>query len=721
VTARAFLALFGLLLLLPSANYQVFDGVPWSRLSEFAGLALLVPFVVSGPLRRLYGRLLHRLPSPVRRGVLGLAVCALAAKLVLLASGTHAGFLACYRSPVAGPPAGACERSYENPFFRFGASRIDTRLDFEPATWDLSFFNSLRFNFYPWVKGNPVRDRLPLAVSWSGTVGRARAWTAEIRYVGVAAVRIDSLDAVRLPPRYDALAVATVPVPAGRHRLTIDYAFDDGSRIGDTTIPGPYATFRLGRLRGTPPTAVPVAPARPAGGWRVTAAAVDLVVALLAVSLAVACARAVAPDAWLLAAVAIAAAVGAAGDGLLPPAVRSAWLFLPLAVLFGALVADARPRRLLTGYVGSFIAAFALTCTRFDRLDIVAYRGAGEDWLTYESFARSILETRSLRGDEDVFHYQPLFRYVRFTEHFLLGDGDPLVFTGGMVALSWGLLWMLATFLGRRRRARWRAAALSAGGLLVLLWASSPTVIAALHAGISEYPTWIAFPLLVPLLFASASPVRWMGGAILLGASFLDRMSHLPAILGLLAAFLWRGTAIHPRAAVLAGVLFAAIALLPGWHNWHYGRKVEWLTTSARIPDNLVLPPLRLLDVRRDADVQRLVRDQVRRLLYLTERPDPVLDLAVRGLQALWVLTVGAVLLRGRPGRPVLLLLGVPLVYLGTHVFYGDLYFYPRHFLIGYLAMGSLAAFAWADHRRAAAGSPGVPARFEPAGSGPLE
>jgi len=35
VTARAFLALFGLLLLVPSANYQVFDGVPWSRLPEF--------------------------------------------------------------------------------------------------------------------------------------------------------------------------------------------------------------------------------------------------------------------------------------------------------------------------------------------------------------------------------------------------------------------------------------------------------------------------------------------------------------------------------------------------------------------------------------------------------------------------------------------------------------------------------------------------------------
>jgi hypothetical protein len=431
VTARAFLALFGLLLLVPSANYQVFDGVPWSRLPEFVGLALLVPFVVSRPLRRLYGRLLHGVPALVRHGVLGLGLCAVAAKLVLLASGTHAGFLACYRSPVAAPPAGGCERSFENPFFRFGATRIDARLDFEPTTWDLSFVNSLRFNIYPWVKGNVVRDRLPVAAGWNGTVGQARPWTAEVRYVGVAAVRIDSMEAVRLPPRYDALAVGTVPIPAGRHRLAIDYAFDDGSRVGDGVAHGPYATFRLSRLRGAPPAAVPVVPARPAWGWRGTAAAIDLVVALLAVSLMAACARAVGSDAWVLAAVAIAAAIGAHSDRLLAPEFRGAWFFLPLAFSFGALVADARPRRLLTGYLGILTAGFALTLTRFDRLAVVTYRAAGNDWLTYESFARSILETWSLSGAENVFYYQPLFRYVRFAEHFFLGDGDPLILTWG--------------------------------------------------------------------------------------------------------------------------------------------------------------------------------------------------------------------------------------------------------------------------------------------------
>jgi len=67
VTARVFLALFALLLLLPSADYQVFDGVPWSRLPECVGLALLVPFVVSRPLRRRHGRLLDGNPHAYPR------------------------------------------------------------------------------------------------------------------------------------------------------------------------------------------------------------------------------------------------------------------------------------------------------------------------------------------------------------------------------------------------------------------------------------------------------------------------------------------------------------------------------------------------------------------------------------------------------------------------------------------------------------------------------
>src|SRR5262245_57281001 len=116
ILSVSLLTLFGLLLLLPSANVHRLAGFPLSRLSEFLGLILLAPFLISPSLRRLYGVLLHGAPALARRAVLGAAVAAVALKLLLVASGTHAGFLACYRSSVAPPPVGSFERSYENPF-----------------------------------------------------------------------------------------------------------------------------------------------------------------------------------------------------------------------------------------------------------------------------------------------------------------------------------------------------------------------------------------------------------------------------------------------------------------------------------------------------------------------------------------------------------------------------------------------------------------------------
>jgi hypothetical protein len=701
--AAALLALFGLLLVVPSADYQYFDGLPASRLAEFLGAVLLAPFAASRVLRRAYARLVGAMWPAARGGLLALGVVALAAKVVLLASGTHAGFFACYRSPITAPPAGPCEKSYENPFARFGITRLDRRLDFAPLTWDLSFINSNRFNIYPWIKGNVVRDRLPLAVTWSGTVDRAQAWTAEVRYVGAAAVRVGSMEPSRLPSRYDALAIATIPIPAGRHDLRIDYEFDDGSRIGDGRAHGPYATFRLSRP-GAPEAIVPVRPSR---AWRGVAALADLAVLLLAATMAVACARALAGEAWITAAVALAAAASPWLDRvsrpLLPP---GAWLVLLLALLLGRLILDGRPRRLLGAYLGIIATALVFAWRRLGRLQMVSYRAAGDDWLTYESLARSILDTGSLHGGEDVFYYQPLFRYVRFAEHYVLGDGDALVLTWGIAALSWGLLWACAVVLGRRRRRPGAIVLLALTGLLWLLLATSRTVLDLIHLGVSEYPTWIALPLFVPLLFVSSAARAWLLGAGLLALSLLTRTNHLPAVLVTLALFLWRGWQIRPRAAIAAGVLFGAIALLPALHNSYYGNRLVLLTTSAGIPENLVLPPARLADLARDAEVRSRLWTQLARMLYVVDAPDRIFEVAVRGLQVLWVGAVGAWAITRRPRFPVALLLAVPAAYLVPHVFYQATHGYPRHFLAGYFAMGAVVLLVAERWWRAAARTP---------------
>ena len=77
-------------------------------------------------------------------------------------------------------------------------------------------------------------------------------------------------------------------------------------------------------------------------------------------------------------------------------------------------------------------------------LHAVLYRASGTDFLTYESFARSIVLDHSLNGGEAVFFYQPGSRYVLGFMHLLFGDGDVLITWWSMVALSLPFLALLA-------------------------------------------------------------------------------------------------------------------------------------------------------------------------------------------------------------------------------------------------------------------------------------
>src|SRR5207253_1146302 len=74
----------------------------------------------------------------------------------------------------------------------------------------------------------------------------------------------------------------------------------------------------------------------------------------------------------------------------------------------------------------------------------VVYRTAGNDFLRYESLARSILETGSLRGGEDLFWAQPGIRYILVGLRSLFGDGDPILAVVSRSSLSLGVLFLVA-------------------------------------------------------------------------------------------------------------------------------------------------------------------------------------------------------------------------------------------------------------------------------------
>ncbi len=628
----------------------------------------------------------------------------------MLASGSHAGFLACYRSPLTAPPTGPCERSFENPFFRFAVTRIDPAISFREHDWDLGFLNTNRFNFfYPRASATgPLRWRIPIAATWQGVIERAEPWVARVTYVGEVGIAVGSdgpaaePEVMRLSPHYGPPVTSLVPMPAGRHPLRIQYLFDDGSRQGGPPPVGPWATLRIERGRepgGREPGAA-VSTIRAASTWRGVATAADVAIVGFALPVALFYVGLLWRDAWLLALVGLATPLV---DRLDPGRLgipSSLGLCSVLALVAVSVLGRRWRRRLAGAYFATLYITLFTTLHTFRRLGVATLREGGSDPLTYESQARSILDTWSLEGGEPVFFMQPAFRYVRFLERLVLGDGDGFLSIAALAALYWALCFAFARLWPRPRPSRLRAIAFGASAGLTLALATSPPVVFFVQVSLSEYPTWIFLPLLFPLLFLSRSPREWLRGAALAGLSCLTRLNQIPPLLAVMAVFAWRAWRIRLAPVLVAVGLVLATLPLPVAHNLYYGGQLVWSTGNQSAPVNTVLPPRALLRFFDDSKVRARVWYQVDHMLYLHTlrdrfpRGEYVSWVAIHGIQLLW-LVVGLLTLARRSAPAITkILLGLPLVYLGVHLVFVLDFYYPRHIVAGHLAMALVTLYA---------------------------
>jgi hypothetical protein len=263
-----------------------------------------------------------------------------------------------------------------------------------------------------------------------------------------------------------------------------------------------------------------VGAARPDRLWRALAGVVDSAAVLLGATVALGYAVLLRRDWWLAGLVAIAGVavsrlhMQAAG---LPIAFG---VFLALLGLALALLGRPWRRRLVIAFFATAYLNLGLVLSSVSRLDMVVHRPLG-DPLAYESQARAILETWSLEGGEPVFRYQPGFRYVRFLERLVLGEGDPLVLIAALALLAWAYLLAIARLWPRPAPPWPRAIPFLVGAGLVLALATSTPVLSFVEAPLSEYPTWVLLPLSVTLLFGTRTPRQWVGGGVLGGVAVL--------------------------------------------------------------------------------------------------------------------------------------------------------------------------------------------------------
>jgi hypothetical protein len=692
--------LVGLLLLLPSANYQVFRGIPWNTAAQAVAVAVAVPFLSSRRMRRAYRAATREGGLPGRRTVRIACCAAIAGKVALFSFGGYEGFAGSYRSPAASPVTGSWEKSYTNPLFRFDATRIDRTLDFQRTNWNLSFFNSLRFNFSPSRNGGISRDQLPIAALWTGVIENRGDRNLVVAYVGEGQIEVGNAHWT-LPRNYDRIHEVVIPLPAGEHRIRIGYVFDDGYRIGAPRPPGPYATLRCSWRGGG--GRQELVRARPAPlPWRAAAACVDLLVLLVLASALRILVLLLRRDWRLLAAVGVLAAAvyrfSIHDDGF-------SWdlgFVIAAAALVLTFPRSRRWRNVLLAYVAVVTLTFCRPGLDPSHFQTVIYRTAGNDFLSYESFARSILDTGSLEAEEKIFSNQPLSRYVNFGLHVLFGDGDFLIAAVYFVALNTGILGIYLRFRAKDRAAA-RACQTAAAIFLLALAASDPVVV-LVREGASEAISWAALFYWFPLLFDSTRTRDWLLGAALVGLSVGARANQLPALLAAFGAFALRALRIRPAAAIGAGLAALGVALLPALHNWHYGHRLVLFTYTYAL--NLVVAPSALLRLGSDSLVRGALSEQLKGLFYFsggTQFGDSVaLRLVFHGLQVLWLGCVAAAWARRRMvSLEARLLLLLPLLFMAPHVFFFVTIYYPRHIISPHLVMGVVTIYALAKWGRA--------------------
>jgi len=209
-------------------------------------------------------------------------------------------------------------------------------------------------------------------------------------------------------------------------------------------------------------------------------------------------------------------------------------------------------------------------------------------------------------------------------------------------------------------------------------------------------------------------------GVLLLGGSLITRTNQAPGLLWLFGIRAWRAVRSRDRRVALAAVALIIVCLLPAAHNLYYGDKVVLLPTSSAIPENLVLRPVTYWEARHDEDAKDRVLEHLDLLLYgpaAHKRPVPAggsLAPVFRGFQALWLLAV-VLMLRHAWVSGTLRHLPVavaPAFFLGTHLFYQVDVYYPRHIVVGHLAMAAVALYASAHTRAQTSGpAPSIPSR----------
>jgi len=622
--------------------------------------------------------------------------------------------------------ADSCQFSFDKPFDKSN-TRNDYFLNFnqypknnksiEYTNWNLYFFNQTGFNFYEksfyggsndldipihWISKDdkysrvtyneyveinkkkdvreydygftnlilpiePSRSWLSFGVNWSSESYNKFSEQMKISYVGEVTVTVND-DEINLEPSYTKSKSHTLLVPVGAE-VEFDYFYRFNGLIN--SIPSiPYASFNLTDLDDNP---INIYESKASRVFELISSFIFLSIILLIFYF-------IYSKNSILGLNFTIGIIGILFLEFLPNSYADiVEIFVILSVIIFIKI---KHEYKLQNFLSSILIISISSVKNLNLNSNVLYSLGGSDPLKYESWSQQIVFLQSLQGGEDIYLYQPGYRYLLSLFHLFFGDSHLSI----VIFFRFLLVFLLfSIFLKLFEKYNNQIYFLGFNFLLAYILLSTYSSKLNLFSSLSEWPTWILGLMFLNIFFKfEFSSNNLYAMCFLLGACFLIRENQFPGLVYLVILIFFLKEKNQKFFKPIS--IFGFFLLLPFLHNFIYGGEFV-LNQDVFISGYYYLSPRDLL-----FNFQSVYETFLFQLNFLTANP---LNDSVRLLSGkIFPLTVSVIIVQflfifaiRLKNVTNLMYFIIPFAFLGPHLFYQVHTYFPRHIIQGYLFM----------------------------------
>ena len=724
--SRILVLAYGVLFVVPSKGFGVFNGLPLSSMSELMLLSVGLILLTSQTIRQFARDSLNNLSKPLFLVLLFVSLSGISAKI--LTNQIHdGGYDVCFEHIRPLKDDAPCVPSFEtSPFSRLTGSRHSgltrsedvinyTQLNAENipglsnSNWNLPFVNDFRYDegYRPWLENDRDIEMFSFRGKWAGKVDVPKNYEIVIKFVGSVSGQIGNV-VIGPMSKYDEVSTIRVPSSGTQEKLLLNFEFLSDKRLKEEPNQQ-YAQLMVLESSLDDGSSKPLIPQRDLLTRLLVrlADAIVLFVAIASFSLIVRRnIREVTLFSCVIAAFSLLSILewrGYVFSGL-PVSIPVIALagFVVVALLanaknrFGLSIAASLPVTVLMIFQEGRIIL-----NRTPKLADVLVRTRGNDYLNYMSQIQEMLEKSFLKGAEKTFYFQPGIRYVLYVAHWVFGSSDFIVGIFFLLALFSSVIY-LSIRVGRSTTPIFLGNLVWLTGA-VLLWSSSFTVQAILIS-FSEFGTWILIPLIFGLAIRdkqtrmSASLIGVMCAVII-----WIRPNQAFGSLALLGFYLSIAFVYSRRWTLISfasGAFLSCLLLIPA-HNLWFGKKLLFLPRgTAQVETH---PWGSFVDIFSGGAEKEWAIGQVKALLYLPSVLPIIhsrqLAIVFPIFALLWIMAFMFLIYHRKISVKVLIGLSIGVAQAVPFLSYTLARYYPSHLVAIYLTLGAsaLAVFSIAS------------------------